>query len=242
MSILLQAIDVRHERRIRLVFTNVLAGGAFGMPAPSNYIVKNTDGRGSSPAVQAAYVVSGSATVVELSLSAPLVAGAAYSITAEGIPAVDASTTPVGQSTLTMMWGATPPKANVEPIQIDRELLLYGIDILWNGADFQENANADLDRVSGTANVSKALNRGVESNGLPWDDTYGGHAREFIDSPSLAAGTLKGSVTAQLLRDPRVKFVKVTYDIQDAKTFLFAKPTLISGEDVEPVSLVVPNV
>jgi hypothetical protein len=240
MSILLQAVDVRHEHRIRLVFTNALASGAFGLPAPTNYVIANTDGLGTSPSVKAAYVVPGNPAVVELALSAPIVAGAAYTISAVGVPAVDTTVTPVG-SVLSFRYGATVAKENVEPIRRDRELLLYGIDLLWNGADFQETANGDLDRVSGAANVTKALNRGVEANGLGWDSTYGAKAREFIDSPSVAVGTLKGSVTAQLLRDPRVQEVRVTYDIQDSKTFLFATPKLISGESIEPVSIVVPN-
>lgn len=222
------------------MFTQPVAAGAFGSPAPTFYSITSSDGRGSSPGVSGALLVPNSPNVVDLSLSDDLVKGAFYTFSAIGVPAVDLSVTP-GDSTLDLRWGVSAPKENVEPIVRDQQRLLYGIDLLWNGEDFQETATGDLDRVEGTANVTKALNRGVESTGLPWDPTYGAGAREFVDSPSLAAGTLKGAVAAQILRDPRVKQVKVTYEIDDENTYLNADPTLVSGEVIEPVSVEVPN-
>lgn len=240
MSILLHALQVRHERRLRLLFTSPLASGAFGAPAPAYYSIVNNDGRAPSPVVQAALLVPGDTAVVELALSEPLIKGAFYTVKAEGVPALDTTVTPT-PSALDLRWGVVTTPENVEPPQKDRELLLYFVDLLWNGTDFQESALGDLDRVSGTANVTKALNRGVEAGPLPWDNTYGAGARDFVDSPSVAAGTLKGAVAAQLLRDPRVKAVKVTYKIDDEKTYLNADPTLISGQPVERVSITVPN-
>lgn len=242
MTILLQALEVRHERRIRLVFTNALASGAFGVPAPGGYLITCVDGSATPPGIQAALVVPGSATVVELSFDAPLVRGALYHITAQSIPAVDASSTATGTGQ-DFRWGFDTPPVNVEPARRNKELLLYGVDLIWNGVDYQENAAGDLDRVSGSANVTKALNHGVEANpgDLIWDETWGGGGREFVDSPSTAAGTLKGAVSAQLLRDPRVKSVKTTYEIDDEKTFLYATPTLISGEQIDRVSIEVPS-
>lgn len=242
MSILLQSLEVRHERRIRVLFTNTLAAGAFGAPAPAWYVIESVDGVGTPPVVQAAYIISGSPTVVELALATPLVRGALYKLKAEGVPATDASSTAVGTNS-EFRWGLTLPKDNVEPEFQHKQRLLYGIDLLWNGIDYQETATGDLDRVDGTANVTKALNRAVETNpgDLGWDTTYGAGAREYVDSPNIAAGTLKGAVSAQVLRDPRVKAVKATYEIDDEKTYLYVDPTLISGESVERVSIEVPN-
>lgn len=240
MSIDLQSLEVRSETRIRLLFTNTLASGAFGSPAPAFYEVTNEDGRGTDCDVQAALVVPGSATVVELVLSPAIVRGAVYTVRADGVPATDLSSTPV-DSTTGLRWGISAPKENVEPGLRDRQRLLYGIDLIWTGSDFQETALGDLDRVSGPANVTKALNRGVESGPLPWDNDYGAGARDFVDSPSLVSGTLKGSVASQILRDPRVKSSKVTHEIDDEKTYIYADPILISGEPAERVSIEVPN-
>lgn len=240
MSIVLSAVHVIHERRVRAIFTNTLASGAFGAPAPAFYGVENIDGLGPSPAIQAALIVPGNGAVVELVLSQPLANGALYQLTAIGVPAVDSSVTP-DPSDLQFRWGDVVQKENVEPKIRDRDRLLYGTDLLWNGLDFQENALGDLDSVSGTPNVAKALNRGAEADGLPWDPTYGARMREYVDSPSTAAGTLKGSLTAQLLRDPRVKSVKVTFEIKDDQTFVYADPKLVSGEVAKRVTVVVPN-
>lgn len=240
MTILFQAIEVRHETRLRLVFTSPLAAGAYGVPAPSYYTITNNDGRGASPSIQAALLIPTTSTVLELSLAQPLVAGSSYTVSAIGVPAADTSVTP-GGSSLPLRWGFIVEKVDVEPAVRDRQRLLYGIDLLWGGSDYQETANGDLDRVDGTANVTKALFRGVESSGLPWDPTYGAGAREFVDSPSLVAGTLKGNISAQILKDPRVKSVKITHEIDDYKTYLYANPTLISGEPIKEVSIEVPN-
>ncbi len=239
MTILFQSVQIKHERRVRLYFTHALDTGAFGAPGPAAYIITNLDGRGISPTVEAAMVIPSLAQAVEISLSDDLVKSALYSISAVGIPATDSSTTPSG-SVLQIRYGTSTPAPNVEPGKADRELLLYGVDLLWNGTDYQEASNGDLERVSGTANVTKALYRGLESNGTPWDPSYGAHAREFVDSPSTASGTLKSAVQRQVLRDPRVATAKVTFSVEDGVTQLFIDPVLISGENVERVSMVVP--
>lgn len=141
-----------------------------------------------------------------------------------------------------MRVGATTgPRPDAEPIVKNRELLLYGIDLIWDGIDFQRSATGDLNRVQGTACVAKNLNRGMVSNGLPWDPTWGAHAREFVDSPQGTVGTLKGSVQAQILRDPRIQSAKVTFEVVGSDTFLHAVPKLISGEAIKRVTLSVPN-
>jgi len=240
MTISLNAVEVKHERRIRLIFSTSLDSSAFGAPAPANYVVTCEDSLGSDLVVSAAMIVSGSPNVVELALAGALVKGSLYLVSAVGIQAIDASVTPAG-SELEFRDGLNAPLRDVEPILQNRDLLLYGVDLLWNGVDYQEAANGDLDRVSGTANVTKALYRGLESQGLTWDTTYGAKIRDFVDSPSTVAGTLKGNIMAQILKDPRVKSVKVTISTDEEKTYLNFVPTLISGEILKPVSMVVPN-
>lgn len=225
---------------MRLVFTNTLASGAFGAPAPSYYTVTSADGKGIDSPVRAAFIVSGSPNVVELALEYALVEGALYNVSAEGTPALDTSTVPAGQ--FPFLFGKKPDtQANVEPIRQDLERLLYNIDLIFDGSDYEETPNGDLARVSGPPNVSKALWNAAVSNGLPWDPQFGGHAREYVDSPSAATGTLKGSVSAQILRDPRVKALRSSVATDDEKTTLTLKPTLISDADLEPVQFQVPN-
>lgn len=231
---------VRHERRLRLSFTNTLAGGAFGTPAPAYYVVTNLDGRATSPAVASALIVTGSPAVVELALAADLCAGAQYKVSAVGVPAGDASVTPAG-SEERFIFGKALTKEHLDPVIADRERLLYGVDLLWNGTDFQETSNADLERIEGRANVSKSLWRGVETSGLPWDRTWGVLAREYVDSPSSDAVPLRGAVVAQIMRDKRVRRVKTELEIVDTKTYLHLTPTLVTGEAVAPVSVTVPN-
>ncbi len=239
MSISFNAIEIKHERRIRLLFSRPLDSGAFGI-APALYVITSVDDSGISPGVQAAMVVTGSPAVVELALDNDIVEGAQYTVSAVGVPGDDASTTP-GGSILPFRYGRTATYRDVEPLRRNREDLLYGIDLLWTGSDYQETASGDLDRAGGTPNVVKALYRGMESRGLTWDQSYGAKVRDFVDSPSPLAGTLKGSVTAQVLRDPRVKKVKVTVSTENEKTYLNVFPTLISGADLKPVSLEVPQ-
>lgn len=237
--ITLNAIEIKHERRLRLLFSRPVAAGAFGV-LPSLYVVTCTDASGANPVVNAAMIVSSNPAVVELALSVDLVQSGAYSVSAVGVPGDDASVTPEG-TVLPFRFGLNAPHVNAEPVRSDNEGLLYGIDLLWNGVDYQETANGDLEQVSGTANVTKALYRIIESNGLPWDPSFGAHAREFVDSPSPAGGTLKGVVSAQILKDPRVKSIKVDISQDDEKTYLTIKPTLITGADIKPVTMTVPS-
>lgn len=240
MAISLLSLEAKHERRIRLVFSNTLDAGAFGIPGPAYYVITSNDAKGPNPTVAAAMVVSGSPNVVELALSAALVVGGQYNVSAVGVPATDLSVTPVG-SELTLQFGFSARKENVEPIKQDRDRLLYGIDLVWSGKDYVETADGDLDRVSGTPNVLKALNRGLESPGLPWDDSWGGKLREFVDSPSVANTPMRGSVSSQILRDPRVASVKVSLEFEDDNTYLTADAKLVSGEPLERVTVEVPQ-
>jgi hypothetical protein len=240
MSIDLLTVEVRHERSLRLIFTNTLAGGAFGVPAPAFYAITSVDSAGRDPTISAAMVVAVNGQAVDLALGIDLVPDGIYQVSAIGVPAID-STVTGGSSTTQFKWGKNFVSQNKEPLRDDRSRLLYGIDLLFDGGDYEETAAGDLARVSGPANVTKALYHAVETSGLPWDPTWGAGAREFVDSPSAASGTLRGSVSAQILRDPRVKKIAVDIQIGDAETLLLVTPTLVTNEPIEAVSIVVPN-
>lgn len=235
MTITLNAVEIKHERRIRLIFSRPLGGGAFGV-APIAYVITSDDALGISPGVSAAMIISENPASVELALDSPLVIGGRYTVGAVSVPGDDAST---ATASLPIRFGLNAPRRDVEPLQRNRDTILFGVDLVWDGDDYQESANGDLARIGGTPNVIKALHRGMESLGLPWDQSYGAKARRFVDSPSPSSGTLKGSITAQVLKDPRVKSVKVTITTDDEKTYLNVTPTLISGKELKQVSLAV---
>lgn len=242
MTILLTQIGIKHERRVRLTFSNTLASGAFGEPAPTGmYTVTCTDGSETPPVVVAALIVPGLPCVVELVFGAPIAIGAPYNVAVVSVPCTDLSTV---TSNINFRWSLFAPPVNVEPLVLNKQNLLYGIDLIWNGTDYQETATGDLDRIGGTANVTKALNRAVEVNPgeLVWDPQWGAGIREYVDSPSVVVGTLKGAVSAQILRDPRVASVKTTFQVNGSETFLFADPVLVSGERIDKVSITVPTI
>lgn len=240
MAIVLLSVVPRHERRFRLTFSNSLAAGAFGAPAPSYYTLTNEDGKAAAPSIAAAMMVPGTPAVVELSLNGDLVQGALYKIAAVGVPAVDASVTPAG-SEQPFRYATKSDSSSVEPVVRDRERLLYGVDLVWTGMDYQEAANGDLERIGGRPNVTKALWRSVQTSGLPWDESWGLDVREWVDSPSSASTPLRGRAVTQIMRDPRVQTVKVELEIDGAKTYLHLTPTLASGEATEPVTVTIPN-
>jgi hypothetical protein len=240
MSIDLLTVEVRHERRIRLLFTNAVGSGGLGTPAPSFYTVASQDGAGADPLVKAAMAVSGNPNAVELVLSLDLVRDGLYLVSAVGVPDTGAGVTGA-TSTQQIRWGQDYSQSDAEPLLADRARFLYGVDLIFNGEDYSEDTNGDLARVAGTANVTKALYHGIETTGLPWNAGWGAGAREFVDSPSVAATALRHSLHAQVLRDPRVRSIKTDLQIADAETTVFLTPTLITGETIEPVSLVVPN-
>jgi len=92
MAIALVSLSIKHERRIRAVFSNTLAAGAF--TDPSLYVLTCTNSAGADPGVQKAVAILSSPNVVELQLDLDLVGGGVYRLQADGVPAVDLSVTP----------------------------------------------------------------------------------------------------------------------------------------------------
>lgn len=225
---------------MRLEFSNALDDSAYGVPAPSYYAIEAVSAA-TAPSISAALLVPGLTNVVELVLASDLVRGATYNVLAEGVPCIDLTSTSNGTSHRVFFGRKTIDRDSVEPRVRDLERLLYGVDLIWNGTDFEETATGDLARVSGTPNVTKAIWRGLESGPLPWDPRWGANIRQFVDSPSPAAGFLRTAVLTQVRRDPRVASVKTDLEIKDTETSLHITPTLRTGETLDRASVTVPN-
>ena len=239
MAIELQAIVPKHERRIRLVFTGALAAGAFGTPGPSGYTIDNEDGAGPSPGIASAIIVAGSTSNVELALDADLAQGALYRIRAIGIPGADASTS-TAASDQRFRFAIETAARSSEPKVSDRELLLYGRDLVHTGLDYLETVEGDLATTSGAQNAMLALNRRMLSIPLAWAPEYSPRAREFVDAPLATVAALRGRLEAQALRDDRVKSVtaELVIDAETAdQSYFSVKPVLIGGRVAEPINV-----
>jgi hypothetical protein len=227
MAIELTGIDPRHEYRVRLVFSNTLAVGAFTNLAL--YTVTNDDGKGPTPTVLAALVVPGNAQNVELALSAPLVEGALYTLSAVGVPAADASVS-TSASIRTFRIGVSNEQPNQEPKASNVDLLLYGRDAVWAG-DYVESAESDLATVEGVPNARGAVRRRILGSPLPWDRSYSPNAYESVDLPSTAVGGLKGRIQSQAIVDDRVRAAQVVFVADDPEDVHFdVFVTLVGGQ------------
>ena len=208
MTLVLNEIVVRHERRVRLLFTGPLAAGAF---KPTLYTVSLAS-RAAGPSVSGAILIAGTPSAVELALGADLQEGGAYVVQAPGVPGLDGTVTVAGTS-LAFLWSSGAPPANVEQPQDDLEALLYGVDLVWTGTDFGETPLGDLATVQGVENARGAVERRLSSEeDLPWRaGPYGPHARDYVDGPQKNATTLRGSILRQARIDDRVKDATATF-------------------------------
>jgi hypothetical protein len=239
MAIELTGIVPKHERRLRLVFSSPLAAGAFGSPAPSEYVIENEDGAAPSPTPLAAIIVAGAVTNVELALDADLAQGALYRVRAIGLPGADASTT-TAASDQHFRFAISTTTANVEPKVTDTDLLLHGRDLVFTGLDYLETAEGDLATVSGPQNTMGAVDRRMRGAPLAWAPGYGTRPRRYVDAPLPAIGTLRGDLEAQALRDDRVTGVTARLVLNDEtpeQSYFEVTPRLVGGRQAEPVAV-----
>lgn len=239
MTIELSGIVPRHERRLRLVFTNTLAAGAFGTPAPVYYVVDNEDGLGVSPGIAAALIVSADIANVELALDADLVEGALYRVTAIGVPAADLSTS-TSASDQRFRFGSKTIGPDNEPKVSDIDLLLYGRDLTHNGVDYLETVDGDLGTTAGLPNAQGAIRRRMLGAPLAWAPDYSPRAREYVDAPLPAIGTLRTRLERQALRDDRVKSVSASLVLDDEtpnESYFEVKPAFRGGQPPVPVDV-----
>lgn len=228
MSITLAAVQFRHERRVRLVFTDTVGSGGF---VATLYTVTSLDGDAASPVVQKALAVTSSPNVVELQLGSDLVGGALYRFSAPGVPAADSGSTPDPSDADARFGRERPvrPPIGTSPVQ-DLEELLYGRDLAWNGSDFAEATSGDLETASGLAVVETDLTARMLANGLPWDPAFGLKAREEVDGSPAALQGLRGRAVQQLLEDDRVASADAVVDVSvPLEPTLEMRPTLVGG-------------
>ena len=227
MALALLSVTIRSARRIRLVFTQALAGGAF---LTGFYVVTTTDGIGVSPLTVAALGISADPNQVELVLDADLASGGGYLATCTAVPAISGGPF-TGAEPFSLALNTT--STNVEPETQDADYVLYGTDLVYDGQDFVELQTGDLATISGLANVKGALTRRCKGKPLPWDDTYGARASDYVDAPPGEMATLAGRLVAQVKADDRVKSATASFAVNPndpTNAVVSVRPVLIGDK------------
>jgi hypothetical protein len=213
VTIFYTGLVVRNERRVRLNFSEPLASGAFGpgSSVSSLYVIASVDGAGADPGISAAIAIPSAAGNVELALTLDLVAGGIYTVTTLSVPALAGSFSASKVDTFT--FGALPaPNIDIEFPQDDIGSLVYGLDLVWTGADFLELPSGDLANVSGVPNVQGAMHRRLlDEDGLPWDTNYGAKSGEYVNGPVQSGGALIARLRRQAVADNRVSSATVSW-------------------------------
>lgn len=240
MTIALLTALVRHERRVRLFFSNTLAGGAFS--STTYYGVASVDGKATPPGVQRALVVASAGNVVELQLDGDLVQGAAYRFSAVGVPAADMSVTPdPSTADVTLATETRPAALGAHGAASVLERQLYGVDMIWNGADFVEGPDGDLLTQGGAPVVAHDLEARLLSDGLPWDPAAGIRPREVVDAPAQAIVQLRSRALDQVQLDDRVASATASIDDTDPSTpVLRVVPVLVragKAQGLAPIAI-----
>ncbi len=238
--IALLSVLPKHERRIRLITSESLSYLTF--TDLSLYSVDNLDGAGVSPDVVAAMMIPGSTNQVELVLNQDLVNGALYQVSMVGTTGGSYLDLQTIDSSQTFRFGTVAQVQNKEPAVSDADLVLYGRDIIWTGADFLETATGDLAVVGGAGNVQHAILRRVTGSPLPWDPAYSANARSYVDGTEGGILPLRGRLLSQVMQDDRVKTATVVLKTEDETSFFEVSPTLVGGQAVEPISVTVPSI
>jgi hypothetical protein len=130
------------------------------------------------------------------------------------VPATDASTS-TSASDEAFRFGVPTQRQNVEPKVSDFDLLLYGRDLVHTGLDYLEDVTGDLATVGGQANAQGAVRRRMLGAPLAWAPEYSPRARDYVDAPLPAIGTLRTRLERQALRDDRVKSVSAKLVIDE---------------------------
>jgi hypothetical protein len=242
MAISLGTLVVRHERRVQLVFTAPLAAAAF--TTLSLYTVTNTDALAPDPPVVAAFIVPSNPNAVELALGLDLNQGAAYLLSAVGVPAIDTSVTPAGSSlALAMANSVAVPQAEV--VADDTQALLFGVDIVHDGADYVEDVTGDLATITGPGNAAQAVRKRIMSDGVAWNPDYGGKPRQYVDGAPGELPTLRGDLLRQIYKDDRVKSATASAIVEDptdpAASLISFDVRFIGVNGTVPINVSVPG-
>lgn len=204
----LVSIIIRSSTRLRLQFSANVDAAAF--TGTGTITVVSQDGAGLSPSINQRIVVAGTPQAMELALSTDLADGGLYLLTYSGIPSTDTSTASGSEEFRPGVKFAT---VNSELETPDIEKALFGVDLVWTGADYLETPDGDLASISGKANVHNALVRRLTSEGLTWDATYGVKPRQTVDGPTASTPFLRGQILRQMLADDRVAKASVRLEL-----------------------------
>jgi len=188
------------------------------------------------------FAIPGSQSVCELALGADLVGGETYNVTASQVPSAGGSFT-AQLETLVILVSDVPNalRAVDEPTGSLADEI-YGEDLVWSDGDMVEDPTGDLASAGGTGNVVDALERRLVSDGLDWDENYGGQLRRFVDGPRATAGEMRGLCTSQLLLDDRAQSAstRVTSFEQSPLEHVAVECSvvLVGGESVQTQAMV----
>lgn len=200
MLALVQAIP-RSESRLRLVFNAPLSVGAFDA---NRYAVRSTDAAGARPPVRQAMIVPGLPACVELVLGVRLVGGSRYEVECDDVPAAGGSLFS-GTHAFTVARPGNAARASERSGSRSLERELFGVDIAFEGGDFALGPDGDLATIEGADNAVSAVVSRFISEGLAWDDEYGGKPREFVDGARGELAALRGRLIRQAQQDDRVQ-------------------------------------
>ena len=240
MSVALQKIVINSETRVRLIFSGALGSGAF---SAALYSVSDITLGAAGPSIVAALAVSGLTNQVELVLASPLSSGDVAEVSFFNVPAADLST---NSGNASAYYGPSVTfTRDVEPEQNASDALVFGRDLVHDGADYVEDGTGDLIEVEGVPNAQGAIWRRVISYDLPWDQSYGTKLDDYVDGPNAAAAPAAGLIKRQVLADDRANACSVQLledDTVAGGAFFKITPTLKTDRKIGSFNVAVANI
>jgi hypothetical protein len=228
-------LQIKHARRIRLIFDQPLSIDAF--LSVSYYSVVCSDGKASNPNVVQAFYVSNSPNVAELAFDIDLAQNSKYIVSAIGVPNSGNTEFTPDPSQLNFYFGqSTSPIVSNQNQGLNKiHSRLYGVDISMQNGEFIENKDGDLQLITGPEMVKEALWRRLLSNGLMWNSQYGLKSREFVDATPDSMPILATAADTQVRLDNRIQDVSVELDnqISNQKAFINITAKLKGAQSID---------